>query len=194
MPDENTDLYEEGHLPGATVRGAQGGQELVGQVDVRGGGGGAAGEHESAPAKRGARAPDLARDAPDTVFEDRHCPREEAQELPRRMFEEPIGRIFGEAQNPEIQLQHCCRDGRLLDSLLSGLVGVEEQVDPIRVPAQGLEVLLGHRRAQSRHGVLNPRLVEHKDVRVSLDDERRPLITNRLRDLGETVEKRALVE
>jgi hypothetical protein len=67
-------------------------------------------------------------------------------------------------------------------------------VDPIRVRAEHAQVTRRSGSTKSRYSILNTRLVEHKYIRVALDDERRAFPTDSFGDLRDSVEQIPLVE
>jgi hypothetical protein len=122
-------------------------------------------------------------DPTDAVLEDGHGPVQQSLEILRRMPEEPVRRILGESEDPEIQLQLGGGRRRPLYGSLPRRIRVEEHVDSVGVAAEHAQMTGSSRRPQGRNGVLDPRLVQHQDVGVALDYERRALLANGLRDL-----------
>src|SRR5215217_2998952 len=110
------------------------------------------------------------------------------------MLQQPVGRVFGKAQDTKVEFQVRGRGGGPLYGLLPRRIGIEEDVDPVRVAAERTQVTLGGRRTERGHGVLDARLVEHEHVGVALYDERGPLPAHGLRNLREAVEQITLVE
>src|SRR5215210_4035645 len=110
------------------------------------------------------------------------------------MLKEPVRRVFGQAQDPEVQLQIGRRRRCPLYRPLPCRVRVEEGVDPIRVATEHAQVAWGSRRSQRGDSVLNARLVEHQHVRVAFDNESRAFSANGFGDLREAVEQVPFVE
>ena len=84
---------------------------------------------------------------------------------------------------------HAAERGRL-----AGRVRVEAEKEDVREPPQLLELLLGERRTHRRDHRLDAGLPQGEHVRVPLDDDRAPVLGDRVAPGVQPVQERALAE